>query len=166
MGVCGCGKSSLGRLLADDLNCEFVEGDDFHPAANVAKMRAGTPLEDTDRWGWLDSLALKMRASPPVIVSCSALRKSYRDFLRLKAGRSLIFLCLTGERSLLLQRLDARQDHYMPVSLLDSQLAAFETPMGEEHVLMLSIEKTLHSLVDEALDFIKEYYEEGGYVAS
>jgi len=165
MGVCGCGKSSLGALLAAHFKCKFVEGDDFHSAANVAKMRAGQPLEDEDRWPWLESLALRLRSPQPVVMSCSALRKSYRDFLRAKAGRPLIFLCLTGPRSVLLQRLGARQGHYMPASLLDSQLAVFESPEGENHVLMLPVEKSLPDLVAEAVHFIKKY-EEDGNVAS
>jgi len=157
MGVCGCGKSSLGRLLATHLACEFVEGDDLHPAANVAKMRAGIALEDADRWGWLGSLVARLRTQPPVIASCSALRKSYRDFLRGKIEADLIFLCLTGERELLLQRLGNRTGHYMPASLLDSQLATFESPQGEENVFMLSIEDSLSELVHKSLNFINTY---------
>jgi len=160
MGVSGCGKSSLARALAERLGYEFVEGDDFHPAANIEKMRRAIPLEDRDRWPWLEALGAKLCAPHPVIMTCSALRKSYRDFLRDKAGRSLIFIALTGPRALLAQRLHARQGHYMPAGLLESQLSAFEDPSGEDHVLMLSIEKSLQELADEAFDFIMKYGED------
>jgi len=157
MGVCGCGKSSVGRLLAQRLSLEFIEGDDFHPPANVEKMRNGVPLQDDDRWSWLDALGLELRVDPPVIMSCSALRKKYREFLREKAGRPVIFLCLTGTTSVLLQRLQSRQNHYMPSSLLDSQLAIFEPPAGEDHSLILSIEQLLDDIVNQALHFLKSY---------
>jgi len=155
MGVCGCGKSCVGALLAAHFGCEFVEGDDFHPAANVTKMRAGIALDDEDRWPWLEALSIKLRGAPPVIMSCSALRKSYRDFLRDKAAQPLIFLCLTGSRAVLAQRLQSRQGHYMPASLLDSQLAAFQPPYLEENVAMLSIEEPLQDIVDGAIQFIE-----------
>jgi len=155
MGVCGCGKSSVGKLLAAHFNCRFVEGDDFHPADNVTKMRAGIALEDQDRWPWLEALAAQLRSSQAVVMSCSALRKSYRDFLRDKSGQPLIFLCLTGSRSILLQRLQSRQGHYMPASLLDSQLSAFQSPDLEENVAMLSLEQALQDIVGKAIHFIK-----------
>jgi len=159
MGVCGCGKSSVAKLLASRLNRDFVEGDDFHPAANVDKMRAGRPLDDTDRWPWLQALGEKLHSSPAIVMTCSALKKSYRDFLRLHAGQPLTFLCLSGPRSLLEQRLNKRQDHYMPASLLESQLRDFDPPIGEDHVLMLPIEQSLEAIVEDALIFIVSAHE-------
>jgi len=131
MGVSGSGKSTVGRLIADRLGFEFRDGDDFHPAANVAKMRAGQPLNDDDRRPWLLAIADFMRASRTngrgAVVACSALKESYRDLL-LRGEPWVRFVHLTGPREVIAERMKGRVGHYMPVTLLDSQLATLETP--------------------------------------
>jgi gluconokinase len=134
MGVSGSGKSTVAATLVDRLGWEFAEGDDFHPAANVEKMRAGHPLDDEDRWPWLRSLAAWIgeheRAGRNVVVTCSALKRSYRDLLR-DGHPSVWFAHVDVDRDVLAQRLAARQGHFMPPSLLDSQLATLE-PLGDD----------------------------------
>jgi carbohydrate kinase (thermoresistant glucokinase family) len=142
MGVCGSGKTVIGRLLAARLGCDFLDGDDFHPAANVEKMRAGTPLADADRWPWLDRLAAEIGArladGRGAVVACSALARRYRNRLGIdRTGVTLVHL--DGDRDLLARRLAARQGHFMPATLLDSQLAALERPMPDEHALVLNV---------------------------
>ena len=142
MGVCGSGKTEVGRLLAAQLGCDFLDGDDFHPPANVAKMRAGTPLADADRWPWLDRLAaeidVRLAEGRGGVVACSALARRYRDRLgAARPGATLVHL--DGDRDLLARRLAARQGHFMPATLLDSQLTALERPMPDEHALVLNV---------------------------
>lgn len=136
MGVCGSGKSVLGRELADSLEWPFVEGDDFHPPENVGKMSAGVPLDDDDRWGWLRSLAARMddetSGGGSVVMACSALKRSYRDILR---RPRTVFVYLDGSRDELERRLAARTGHFMKKEMLDSQLATLEPPDdGERHL--------------------------------
>ena len=129
MGVSGSGKTTLGRLLAQRLRCEFIEGDDFHPPANVAKMAAGTPLGDADRWPWLEILNSKLREKQKAVLACSALKQVYRE--RLSSGvENLKFVFLRGSHDLIEARLKARQHRYMPASLLTSQFATLEPPTG------------------------------------
>jgi gluconokinase len=141
MGVSGSGKSTLGELLARKLDCPFLEGDDFHDARAVAKMRAGHPLDDADRWPWLDRLGLAvgqtLAAEGLVVAACSALRRSYRERLRGAIVAPTRFLLLEANHDELLRRLTQRSDHYMPASLLDSQLATLEHPGVDEAVLRL-----------------------------
>ena len=132
MGVSGCGKSTVGGQLARQLRWEFRDGDDFHSAANVAKMQSGTPLHDADRWPWLQAIRRYMdeteAAGHSAVIACSALREVYREVL----GRTLPwvkFVHLTGARELLAERMRARPGHYMPPALLDSQLATLEIPL-------------------------------------
>jgi gluconokinase len=134
MGVSGSGKSTVAAGLAERLGWEFAEGDDFHPAENVAKMRAGIPLDDEDRWPWLravaDWIGERERAGRSVVVTCSALRRSYRDVLR-DGHPSVWFAHVSVDPDLLRDRLGRRTGHYMPASLLDSQLATLE-PLAED----------------------------------
>ncbi|MHC0430561.1 gluconokinase [Streptomyces sp. O3] len=132
MGVSGAGKSAVGELLAAELDVPYAEADGFHPAANLAKMAFGTPLEDEDRWPWLDSIAewVKEQEGHGGVVSCSALKRAYRDRLR-AAAPGLAFVHLSGDRALIAERQAAREDHFMPSSLLDSQFAALE-PLGSD----------------------------------
>ena len=154
MGVSGCGKSSLGAALADRLDLPFHEGDALHPPANVAKMASGTPLSDDDRWPWLDRVAKVLHDEGAAVVSCSALKRRYRDHIRSGAGGSVQFIHLWGSRDLLAARMAARPDHYMPVSLLDSQLATLEPP-GPDEALTLDIAATPAVLLAAALDYLK-----------
>ena len=140
MGVAGTGKSTVAGLLAERLNWELQEGDDLHPPANVAKMSAGIPLDDDDRWPWLDAIAasikVKTESGEPGIVTCSALKKSYRDRLR---GPNVIFVFINGPRAVIEARMASRKRHYMPLSLLESQLAALEPPTSDENVLEVDL---------------------------
>jgi gluconokinase len=142
MGVCGCGKSTVGAALAQLLDVPFIEGDKFHPAANVAKMSAGIPLDDADRAGWLQALAGEIGAARErgegLVVSCSALKRRYRDVLR-EADGELRFVHLHGPRELIADRLRARTDHYMPPALLDSQLRDLEPLQDDEAGLRLDV---------------------------
>ncbi|MFB2586319.1 gluconokinase [Herbiconiux liukaitaii] len=134
MGVSGAGKSTVGAELADALGVPFVDADDLHPLTNVEKMRAGVALDDDDRWPWLDAVGQAIAAAETtgVVVACSALRASYREAIRVRAPHAR-FVMLHADRDLLLQRLRSRAGHFMPASLLDSQLATLE-PLGpSEH---------------------------------
>ena len=133
MGVCGTGKSTIGIQLADTLGWAYADADDFHPPANVAKMRAGTPLNDEDRAPWLATLRDHLQKNPRTVLASSALKLRYRDVLR-SAAPDIRFVYLHGNRELLASRLGAREGHYMPSSLLDSQLAALEEPSTTEAI--------------------------------
>lgn len=137
MGVSGCGKSTFGEALAARLDAPFVEGDRLHPAENVRKMSAGSPLDDSDRWPWLARVAMALAAEERSVGSCSALKRVYRDSLREGVGNSLRFVCLVLPRAELERRMASRQGHFMPPGLLDSQLAAFETPAAEVDALIV-----------------------------
>ena len=136
MGVSGCGKSTVGAQLAAALGLEFLEGDTLHPAANVARMAAGVALSDADRAGWLQTLAERIGearlAGPGLVLSCSALKRAYRDILR-QGAPDLHFLYLHGDYELLAARMATRTGHYMPLSLLASQLATLEAPGAGEN---------------------------------
>ncbi|MBY5551542.1 gluconokinase [Rhizobium leguminosarum] len=155
MGVSGCGKSSVGEKLAEALHLAFIEGDALHPAANVEKMSKGIPLTDEDRMPWLDRIGEEIKASleksEGIIVSCSALKRLYRDRLRAAAGGNLFFVYLEGSRALLMKRMGERKGHFMPVSLLDSQLATLEVPTGEPGVVTVDIDDTVEGIAATAL---------------
>jgi gluconokinase len=154
MGVSGCGKSTVGTALAQHLNATFLDADDFHPPANVALMRAGTPLTDADRAGWLDALSLRLAQAieqrEPVVLACSALKRSYRDALR-RGGPALTLVHLTGSPALLAERIGARKDHYMPPTLLPSQLALLEAPGGDERPITVDVALPTGALVQTIL---------------
>jgi len=140
MGVSGSGKSTVGSLLAQLIGAEFLEGDDLHPARNVEIMAAGVPLTDDDRHDWLMAIAQRLSdargAGRSLVASCSALKRSYRDLLR-TASADLAFIHVHGDAALLQARMDARIDHFMPPSLLVSQLQTLEPPSADEHALTL-----------------------------
>lgn len=157
MGVSGCGKSTLGQALAAALALRYVEGDELHPPENVARMAAGIALSDGDRQGWLQQVALQLAAPVPaegLVVGCSALRRGYRDLLR-AAAPDLRLVHLHGARELLELRLAARKGHYMPVSLLQSQLETLEPPAADEHALTLDIALPTVEQTRQALAWLK-----------
>jgi len=151
-GVSGCGKSTIGQLLADELKWSFYEGDDFHPPENVEKMRQNTPLNDADRLPWLMSLKkliadVKSRDESAVL-TCSALRKTYRDLLR-EADDALVFVYLKGEFDLIQERLLQRSSHYMPADLLSSQFEILEEP---KNALIVEITQRPDEIVRHILE--------------
>ncbi|MFI7018086.1 gluconokinase [Streptomyces sp. NPDC050164] len=133
MGVAGTGKTTIGPLLAARLGVPYAEGDDFHPQANIDRMSAGTPLTDEDRGPWLDAIGAWAhgRAGLGGVVSCSALKRSYRDRLR-AAAPGVVFVHLTGDRALIEDRMSHRQGHFMPTALLDSQFATLQPLQADE----------------------------------
>ena len=143
MGVSGCGKSTVAGLLAGRLGWDLAEGDDMHPAASIAKMAAGQPLTDEDRWPWLARVAAWIRAQitahRPGIITCSALKRSYRDVLR---ADPVVFVYLAASRELIARRLAARPGHFMPLALLDSQFAALEPPGPDEQAVTVDISRS------------------------
>lgn len=150
MGVAGCGKSLIGERLAACLGAESLEGDAFHPPENIARMSQGIALTDADREGWLAILAERLAASRQagrrVVLSCSALKRSYRDRLR-QGDADLMFVCLHGERALIEARMARRTHHFMPLSLLDSQFRDLELPQADERALLCNIAATPDTLV-------------------
>lgn len=154
IGVSGTGKSTVGRRLAQRLDVPFLEGDDFHPPANIRKMSQGIPLDDADRWPWLDALAAAVtagRTGSGIVATCSALKRCYRDRLRASIAPPLVFACLIADRAILAARLTSRKDHFMPGSLLDSQLNTFEMPSPDEHARMLAADQPIEALVGDLL---------------
>jgi len=153
MGVSGCGKSTVGADLARRQGLPFLEADGFHPLANVEKMSRGIPLNDEDRWPWLAVLGAAMREnaveSGGVIASCSALKRAYRSCLSQHVGLPMLFALLDGDRETLFARMSARKDHYMPASLLDSQLADLERPAPDEPAVSISFERGVDDIVGE-----------------
>ncbi|MEH6436863.1 gluconokinase [Massilia sp. DD77] len=151
MGVSGCGKSTIGNALAHTCGVPFLEGDAFHPEANVAKMSAGVPLDDADRAGWLQALAAEIRRARQqgkgLVLSCSALKRRYRDLLR-EADPALQFVHLSGPRELIAARMQQRADHYMPPSLLESQLGILEPLQDDEAGMVLDITLAPSTLVE------------------
>ena len=151
MGVSGSGKSTVGAALANHFVVPFLEGDTYHPAANVSKMTAGIPLDDDDRAGWLDALAgeigMARSQGRGLVLSCSALKRRYRDLLRV-ADPALRFVHLAGPRELIAERMHGRPGHYMPPSLLDSQLRILEPLQADEAGLTLDIALAPTVLVD------------------
>jgi gluconokinase len=131
-GVSGSGKSTVGKLVAERMDCEFADADDFHPPQNIAKMSAGIPLDDGDRAGWLDTMGGFLAGRERVVLACSALKRVYRDRMRKHAG-PLVFFVLNPKKELLRERLQGRE-HFMPASLLASQLATLE--LGDDVTVM------------------------------
>lgn len=152
MGVSGCGKTAVGAALAERLGVPFIEGDQHHPQANIDKMAAGIALDDDDRWPWLAALGGILgetaRANGGGVLACSALRKAYRGHLADAAGLPLRFVFLDGSRALLAGRMSTRPGHFMPVKLLDSQLATLEPPGPDEGAVTVPIDEPLGALVE------------------
>ena len=156
MGVSGSGKSTVAGLLAARLGWDFGEGDDLHPPANVRKMAAGQPLTDEDRWPWLQRVRAwideRIAAGRPGIITCSALKRSYRDVLR---DAHVVFVHLAGTREQILSRLAVRHGHFMPAALLDSQFADLEPPEPDEQAVTIDIAATPAAQADEIMEALR-----------
>jgi gluconokinase len=154
MGVSGSGKSTIASRLAERLEWTFEDGDRFHPASNVAKMKAGHPLTDEDRWPWLQAIADEIdrvcRAGGHVVIACSALKRSYRTLLVHGRGDVRIVF-LEGTQALIAERLARRKHHFMPPGLLDSQFEALEPPEADENPLAVSIDATVETIVENVV---------------
>ncbi|MFT7058338.1 MAG: carbohydrate kinase (thermoresistant glucokinase family) [Pseudorhodobacter sp.] len=146
MGVSGCGKSHIGQAFAAAIGANFFDGDDLHPQANIDKMSRGVPLDDADREPWLDKVG-QVVAVPGTVVACSSLKRKYRDQIRAIAAAPVTFLYLQGSRETLLARMSSRPGHFMPATLLDSQLATLEPPTPDERHLTADIDLSPEQIV-------------------
>jgi beta-N-acetylhexosaminidase len=157
MGVSGCGKTTIGDLVARKLGVPFLDGDSLHPMENVAKMAAGTPLTDDDRWPWLATVGAELaKASKDgLVLACSALRRSYRDAIREQAPDT-IFLHLHGTKEVLTARTEGRSGHFMPPALLESQLATLEPLEADESGVIINIAAPVQQVLADSLSGISE----------
>jgi len=155
MGVSGSGKTTIAELLAERLDRPFAEADDFHPQANVDKMAAGEPLTDDDRWPWLETmrdwLSSQAARGLPSIVTCSALRRVYRDVLR-GADGTVLFVHLAGQPALVRQRVERRQGHFMPPALLESQYETLEPLEPDENGIVVGVADTPEQVVESIIE--------------
>lgn len=158
MGVAGSGKTSVGEEMGRRLGVPFRDADEFHPPANIAKMSAGIPLGDEDRWPWLDAIGAAIHDAAPgsIIVACSALKRVYRDRIVKAAGRPVQFVFLDGPVEILRRRIGGRRGHFMPASLLDSQLATLERPAPDEHAVTVSIDVPVGEVVTRVLSMLEK----------
>jgi gluconokinase len=154
MGVASCGKTSVGLALAEKLGAGFVEGDKLHPKSNIEKMTTGIALTDEDRWPWLALVGQSVRGGSGMIVSCSALKKSYRSHIADAAGRPVSFVFLDGSPALLEKRIASRKNHFMPPSLLNSQLATLEPPDAKERAKRFEIAFPVARIVAQAAEWL------------
>jgi gluconokinase len=154
MGVSGCGKSAVGERIAQRLALPLIEGDAFHPATNIEKMRQGIPLDDADRAGWLERLGRELAGRQDgAVLTCSALKRSYRDRLRQAApGLRFVHLALSQQQALL--RVASRGDHFYPPSLVASQFAALEDPAQEPGVLVVDACQPLEQVTQQVVDWL------------
>jgi carbohydrate kinase (thermoresistant glucokinase family) len=159
MGVSGSGKTTIADGVAKREGWRLVEGDDFHPSANVAKMKSGTPLTDDDRWPWLRAIAAEIDAmrgrGQSAVVTSSALKRAYRDIL-IGNRPDVALVYLKGSRELIGARMAARKGHFMPTALLDSQFATLEEPGADERPIVVSIKPPPETIVDEVVRKLKE----------
>lgn len=155
MGVAGCGKSTVGNAIVDRLGGVYLEGDELHPMSNIKKMSNGEPLTDEDRWPWLKIIAQKMaKTEGLVFTGCSALKRSYRDFIRQEAGEDVTFIHLSGSKELIAERMKKRAGHFMPTSLLDSQFAALEPLSKQESSIVVDISVSEQEILDQIVNSI------------
>lgn len=157
IGVSGCGKTTVAALLAGRCGWSFEEGDALHPQSNVDKMRAGHPLTDEDRWPWLEKVASwidgQLDAGRSGIITCSALKRSYRDILN-RRGSGVVFVYLAGDKELIAARLAVRRGHFMPPSLLESQFETLEEPQADEPAVRVDIGPSPQEVVQNIVDVL------------
>jgi gluconokinase len=155
MGVSGAGKSTVGKLIAEQLDCPFRDADSFHPPANITKMKSGQPLTDEDRWPWLRAIAAWIAehraAGTTCVVTCSALKRRYRDIVTDTQRNDVRLVYLKGDFDLIAARLAARKGHFMPPALLKSQFDALEEPTADEHVIAAPIDATPEEIAARAV---------------
>ena len=150
MGVAGCGKSTVGAALAEALDARFDDGDAFHSPENVEKMRSGQPLTDDDRWPWLDAIGAHFaNQSGRAIVASSALKRAYRDRIAAATGAPVLYIHLDGPFDLIAERMAARQGHYMPTALLQSQFDALEPIAPDENAIVVSVAGSPETILSE-----------------
>lgn len=158
MGVCGCGKSTVGAMIANEIGATFIDGDDLHPRANIEKMQSGNPLNDEDRKPWLERISDVFfsiaRRNKSCVIACSALKKSYRDEIR-KSG-DIIFIHLHGSKELIKQRMSKRSGHYMKDNMIDSQFSTLEFPNDEDKVINIEITPPVGEIVEIALSKLEK----------
>lgn len=164
MGVSSSGKSTVGKAVGRRLHAPFLDGDDYHPEANKKKMADGIPLTDDDRWPWLETFAKALHEAADrkgvAVGACSALKKSYRQFLTKNAGEPILFVYLSGTKDVIAERMNKRKHEYMPTSLLDSQFATLEEPDDTENALTLDVTEpveTLATKVAKVMDNVKTF---------
>ncbi len=155
MGVSGCGKSTVGRMLAEKLDAVFLDGDDFHAPESKEKMRAGIPLTDDDRWRWMATLGEQARNRQEqegriVVLACSALKRRYREFIGTAAGQPLLFVFLDGREDIIAQRLERRRHEFMNRTLLSSQFATLERPDADENAVTFSVDRRADEIALDA----------------
>jgi carbohydrate kinase (thermoresistant glucokinase family) len=155
MGVSGAGKSTVGKIIAARLDCPFRDADSFHPPANIEKMASGQPLTDEDRWPWLQAIATYIAehraAGTTCVVTCSALKRAYRDIVTSDQSADVRLVYLKGDFALIAARLAARKGHFMPPALLQSQFDALEEPAADERAITVSIDATPEEIAGEVL---------------
>jgi len=159
MGVSGAGKSTVGKLIAARLDCPFRDADSFHPPANIEKMSRGEPLTDEDRWPWLQAIAgwidEHRKAGTTCVVTCSALKRAYRDIVTAKQSADVRLVYLKGDFALIAARLKARKGHFMPPELLKSQFDALEEPAADENAIVVTIEETPDEIAGDVARALK-----------
>ena len=160
MGVSGSGKTTIARGLAQQEGWILLEGDSFHPPANIAKMKAGTPLTDEDRWPWLRAIAARedelLAVGQSAVLACSALKRTYRDIL-IGDRADTVLVYLRGSQALIADRMKARKNHFMPPALLDSQFATLEEPGPDEHPIVVEIGGEPEAIIEDAIRQLKEH---------
>ena len=155
MGVSAAGKSSVASALSVRLHARWIDADHLHPPSNLEKMASGVPLEDDDRWPWRDLVGARLSERDDSLVACSALRRAYRDRLR-SARPDAVFVHLTGLRAVLAARAAARDDHFMPAALLDSQLSTLEALASDERAVMVDVHSSLTEVVDRPAEWLAQ----------
>ncbi len=157
MGVSGCGKSSVGKAVAKSCGMTFIDGDDLHPKTNIEKMASGQPLNDADRAPWLQRVGEALAAADgPAVIGCSALKRAYRNIIRSAVPESVGFMHLDAPKSVLAKRVAAREHHFMPKALLDSQFEALEPLQADETGTVIDISGDFESVVVQAENYVKE----------